>query len=93
MGERMMEETRTITCECGEWEEFPADMARWHSQDFEFIEVRKDNEALYRCTCGLTVVSKVILEEQEEEDGPNPDDIYDEKRLSGELDHIFEEEE
>ena len=59
------EEIRVIQCECGNWEEFPADMPRDKSQTFEWVENIEDdqNQAVYRCSCGALVVS--IINETE----------------------------
>lgn len=41
---------QSITCFCGMWEEFPADMPRNSSQLFEHIKNHlKRNIALYKC--------------------------------------------
>ncbi len=57
-----MEEIRVIQCECGNWEEFPADMPRDKSQAFEWVENIEDdqNQAIYKCYCGALVVSTII---------------------------------
>ena len=71
-----MEQVRQINCrniECDQWEEFPADMPRWHSQTFEWMENNdEDNNATYRCPdCGSitesTIEDKETEYDQEEE--------------------------
>lgn len=52
------EDVRFINCECGEWEQFPADMARDKSQTFTHVANKDNNEAAYKCPCGNTVTSK-----------------------------------
>jgi len=52
------EDIRFIECDCGEWEQFPADMARHKSQTFGHIENMENGEASYKCLCGTTVTSK-----------------------------------
>lgn len=51
------EDIRFINCECGEWERFPADMARDKSQAFTHVENKDDNEADYKCYCGNIITS------------------------------------
>ena len=52
--------TRTINCECGNWEEFPADMPRNKAQTFQVVALDDDNGAVYQCGCGENVVSEII---------------------------------
>jgi len=50
---------RFIECDCGEWEQFPSDMARHKSQSFTWIKNDEHiNEATYQCSCGKNVVSR-----------------------------------
>jgi predicted RNA-binding Zn-ribbon protein involved in translation (DUF1610 family) len=65
-----MELIRNIECECGQWEQFPADMPRDASQTFTWLEniENSDNDAHYSCPdCGTIVVS-TIFETPTEED-------------------------
>ena len=48
----MAEKYRMIECtssECDNWEMFPADMPRKHSQNFECVTELENNEAVYCC--------------------------------------------
>ena len=58
-----MEQVRQINCcniECDNWEEFPSDMPRSKSQNFEYLEDTKDNNAIYGCiTCGAVTESTI----------------------------------
>lgn len=66
-GYRDIEKIRLITCDCGEWEEFPADMPRHHSQHFEWIENidGEDNSALYKCPkCKSFGFSEIVKSEK-----------------------------
>lgn len=51
---------RDISCSCGQWEQFPADMPRNHSQIFDWVKNHPfKNEALYECPdCKSKVWSK-----------------------------------
>jgi hypothetical protein len=49
---------RDIRCNCGEWEQFPADMSRNKAELFVHVENTDDGEAIYQCTCGNKVKSQ-----------------------------------
>jgi len=52
------EDIRFIECKCGEWEQFPSDMARHKSQTFDHVEDIDEGEARYMCSCGAVVTSE-----------------------------------
>jgi len=60
-------EIRTIYCDCGEWEMFPSDMPRRKSQNFEHVQNTENNEAIYKCNCGLTTTSVCEISDSSEE--------------------------
>ena len=51
-----------ITCECGMWEEMPADMPRHKTQSFDWLQnCNITNTAYYSCPdCGTVQRSEVI---------------------------------
>jgi hypothetical protein len=53
----LKEDIRFIECQCGEWEQFPADMSRQKSHTFDHISNLDTGEAQYKCACGNTVAS------------------------------------